>query len=165
MVLTNTADVAISMVNRDMARQALYEVFQGMSPTARYMRYLSATPRLSPNMVSVLSDVDGSRHVAWQATRGGRAVGLVRLHEDQDGIPELAVEVVDHHSGCGIGKQLVSTALWHAAERGTSSVRVLVHPENTSAIRLFRGTGARFVFRAGLLEGTIPVTTSVTVAA
>lgn len=156
-------DVTVSMLDRGTALAALHEVFEGMSPTAKYMRYLTATPRLTTAMTRILSDVDRSGHVAWRAICGEHTVGLVRLHEDEDGLPELAVEVVDDHTGRGIGKALVSTALNHAAAHGATAARVLVHPENTAAIRLFRSTGGRLLFGGGLLEGTIPV--SVTVAA
>lgn len=165
MCRTESRDVAISMVNRGMASKTLHEVFEAMSPTARYMRYLAASPRLTTAMVRVLSDVDGSRHAVWRATCGDRTVGLVRLHDDREGAPELAVEVVDDHHGRGIGKALVATALRHAAKQGARSVQVLVHPDNMRAIRLFRSVGASFVFRSGLLEGVVPATTYTTVAA
>jgi hypothetical protein len=53
----------------------------------------------------------------------------------------------------------------HAAERGADEFRILVHPENTPAIRTFRAAGASFVFRDGALEGLIPVNSSTWAAA
>ena len=152
-------------LTRDKALTALEQVFGAMSSETRYMRYHAATPRLTTSLVRALTDVDEMRHVAWQASACDKAVGLVRLVEDSDGTPELAVEVADDFAGRGIGKALVSVALRHAGQRGTGEVRILVHPENTPAIRLFRAAGARFVFRDGALEGLIPVTSAASVAA
>jgi RimJ/RimL family protein N-acetyltransferase len=161
----DTCELRYEKLTADFALEALEEVFEAMSSESRYMRYLAATPRLTSSLIRVLTDLDETRHVAWQATACDRAVGLVRLVEDTDGTPELAVEVADDLTGCGIGGALVSVALRHAAERGAAEVRILVHPENTPALRLFRAAGASFVFRDGALEGLIPVTSSASAAA
>lgn len=163
--VTHHGEVTFERLDRDNAAESLLEIHGAMSPSARYMRYLSATPRITASMLRALSDVDGVRHVAWRATCGDRVVGLVRLLRDQDGILELAVELTDDHIGQGIGRALVSIAMDHAAALGATAIRVLVHPENTRAIRLFKTAGARFSLVAGTLEGTIPVTPSRSVAA
>lgn len=150
-----TCDVSVHTLTRSMAPKALEEVFGAMSQDSRYMRYHAATPRLTSGLVRALADIDGTRHIAWQARACDRAVGLVRLVEDPDGTTELAVEVADEWSGRGIGRTLVSVALRHARERGAKGIRILVHPENRRAIRLFRAAGATFSFRDGALVGVI----------
>ena len=161
----DTCELRIERLTADMAHEALENVFGGMAPESRYMRYHAATPRLTSSLVRALTDLDETRHVAWKAVACDRAVGLVRLVEDTDGTPELAVEVADDFTGCGIGGSLVSVALRHAAERGADEVRILVHPENTPALRLFRSEGTSFVFRDGALEGLVPVNSSASAAA
>lgn len=161
----DTCELRFERLTADMALPALEDVFEAMSSESRYMRYHAATPRLTSSLARALTELDETRHVAWQARACDRAVGLVRLVEDTDGTPELAVEVADDFTGCGIGGTLVSVALRHAAERGAAQVRILVHPENTPAIRLFRAAGASFVFRDGALEGLIPVNSTASAAA
>jgi RimJ/RimL family protein N-acetyltransferase len=161
----DTCELRFERLTAGMALEALEDVFDAMTSESRYMRYHAATPRLTSTLVRALTDLDETRHVAWQARVCDRSVGLVRLVEDTDGTPELAVEVADDSTGCGIGGALVSVALRHAAERGADEVRILVHPENTPAIRLFRAAGASFAFRDGGLEGLIPVSSSASAAA
>lgn len=163
--VAHPGEVTFERLNRLTASRALVEVHTAMSPTARYMRYLSATPRITTSMMEALSDVDGPRHVAWKATCADRAVGVVRLHKDHDGALELAVEVADDHTGLGIGSALVAMAIDHAVSLGATAIRVFVHPENARAIRLFKARGASFSFVAGDLEGTISVTPTHPVAA
>lgn len=152
-----TPVIELEPLSRDSALDALREVFEAMSPSARYMRYHSATPRLTKSLERALADVDGERHSAWQAVERGRRVGLVRIIETGDETAELAVEVADDHTGRGIGTALVAAALRHAAERRLTAVRVVVHPENRPAVRLFRSHSARFRFADSVLEGVIPV--------
>ena len=161
----DTCELRVETLTADTALEALEDVFGAMASESRYMRYHAATPRLTSTLVRALTDLDETRHVAWRAIACDKAVGLVRLVEDTDGIPELAVEVADEFTGCGVGGTLVSVALRHAAERGAGEVRTLVHPENTPALRLFRAAGASFVFRDGALEGLIPVNSTASAAA
>ena len=132
------------------------EVFDAMSPESRYFRFLQATPILTNGMRRVLADVDGVRHRAWVASTGERTLGIVRLVADQTGDLELSVAVIDAAQRQGIGRTLVETALKAAAESGTANVTVLIHPQNTASVAMFRRMGAEFELEFGLLAGRVP---------
>jgi acetyltransferase len=157
-------DVAIRTVRRG-DEILIQEVFDGMSPEARYHRFLQATPVLTAGMRRLLADVDGRRHQAWSAHVGERPVGISRIITDQTGDLELSVAVIDGMQRRGIGRQLVTTALDAAGRSGRRDVMVLIHPENRASVSLFRGMGAGFRYEFGLLVGRVPAATAQEVAA
>src|SRR6476469_6422110 len=53
-------------------------VHEGLSPASRRLRYSAPTPRLSPRMVGVLTDLRPGRHEAYAAWRGGRPSGRLK---------------------------------------------------------------------------------------
>lgn len=138
------------------------EIFDGMSPEARYYRFLQATPVLSPSLRRLLAAVDGERHRAWSAHLGDRPVGIVRLVRDRHGDLELSVSVVDALHRRGIGGRLVETALEAA---GDEPVKLVIHPENSASVLMFRKLGANFRYELGLLVGIITAPKSLEVAA
>lgn len=142
----------------------IQEIFDAMSPEARYHRFLQAMPVLSPAMRRLLADVDGDRHQAWVAKVDYRPVGIVRIIVDQDGDMELSVAVIDAMHRRGIGRRLVHTALEAAAGAGRQTVAVLVHPVNRASVAMFRSIGTSFRYEYGLLVGRVP-TSSMAVAA
>lgn len=141
------------------------EIFDGMSAASRYHRFMQATPVLSPGMLRLLADVDGTRHRAWSAHIGDRAVGISRLIADSCGDLELSVAVIDSAHRRGVGRRLVDHALKEAAGDGSREVVIMVHPENGPSIALFRKLGARFRFEYGALIGRVPVPAGAEVAA
>ena len=139
-------------------------VFDGMSPEARFHRYLQAMPALRPAHRRLLADVERPEHRAWVARDGNRPVGIVRIATDAEGAAELAVEVVDAVRGMGLGRRLVEHALTEAAEAGVPMLSLLVHPTNTASRGLFRSMGVDFVLEDGLLVGRLPVRSLAAVA-
>lgn len=133
-------------------------VFDGMSPEARFFRFLQAMPALRPSLRTTLAAVDGTRQLALVARLHGAPVGIVRVHATEHGDVEMAVSVVDAARRRGIGRALVERALAMVAARGDArEVSVLVHPENRASIDLFTSVGARFELDEGLLVGRVPV--------
>lgn len=135
---------------------AIQRIFDGMSPEARFHRFMTAMPVLKPGLRRILADVDGDRHRAWIAKVDERPVGVVRIIEDQFGDLELAVSVVDAMHRRGIGSGLVGHALREAAAADHEDVVVMIHPENQASIKMFRRLGAQFRFDFGLLVGRVP---------
>jgi acetyltransferase len=135
----------------------IQQVFDGMSPEARYHRFLQAMPKLSPGMRRLLASVDDTRHRAWAAHLDDVPIGIVRIVTDEVGDLELSVAVVDAMHRRGVGRRLVDTALAAAAAAGRDDVTVLIHPENGASVAMFRRMGARFKFEFGLLVGRVPV--------
>ena len=94
------------------------EVFAGLSPHSRYLRFQGPVAELSAATRGSLTALDGRTHVALAAFTQGRPIGIVRIIDVGDGRGELAVEVVDRWQGRGVGTQLLQAARGRAAELG-----------------------------------------------
>ena len=137
----------------------LLDVFEGMSLDSRWLRYLNGLPRLSPGMLSRLTDVDGDRHVAWLASLADESVGIARYVRLR-GCPttaEIALEVVDRLHGRGLGTVLVDTITTVAAVRGIRRVQGTLAPSNAASRRLLTKVGATTRHVDGLLEAEGPL--------
>jgi RimJ/RimL family protein N-acetyltransferase len=132
------------------------EVFSGMSPHSRRMRFLAAVPVMTDSMLERLTDVDQDVHGCWLATAGTEAVGLgryVRL-PDPPGTVEIALDVVDRYQGRGLGKLLLEVVGAAAAAVGVTSLYWVIDPANTRARRLADPLGGRLAWDYDALEGT-----------
>jgi GNAT superfamily N-acetyltransferase len=94
------------------------EVFAGLSPRSRHLRFHYPVAEISAATRGILTALDGRTHVALAAFTQGRPIGIVRLIDLGDGRGELAVEVVDRWQGRGVGTQLLQAARHRAAELG-----------------------------------------------
>lgn len=92
-------------------------VFNGLSPLSRHLRFQGSVAELSPATRRSLTALDGRTHVAIAAFAQD-PIGIVRLIDLGDGCAELAVEVVDHWHGRGVGSQLLQVARDRAADMG-----------------------------------------------
>lgn len=138
-------------------------VFAGMSAHGRYLRYHTPLPRLTAPMQRLLTDVDGTRHVAvvaeLAAPSGWRPVGIGRIIAIADGVAEVAFEVVDDLQRHGVGRRLLTALRDRASELGYRRLVALVLPENRGAAALLRAVfPAVTVRRKGMIsEFTAPV--------
>lgn len=119
---------------------ALDETFAGLSERSRFLRYHSATPRMTARMRRALLDIDGARHLAHVAEERGpdgyRAIGIARLLDLGEGRAEVAVEVVDAWHRRGVGAMLLRSVSREAARLGYVEVQADVLPENRPVRRL-----------------------------
>ncbi|GAA1863902.1 hypothetical protein GCM10009836_50260 [Pseudonocardia ailaonensis] len=111
-------------------------VFGGMSTTSRYRRYHSGIPALTPRTRTVLSAVDGRRHIAVVAYAGADPVGIARLVAIDRRQADLAVEVVDAWQHRGIGTALLRAVFTAGARAGFTEVVADVLAENSPMLRL-----------------------------
>lgn len=130
---TGPADVRVRRLNPSDAA-ALDATFGGMSARSRFLRFHTATPRLTPRMRRVLLDIDGRRHVAVVAEAGPEnepsAIGIARALDVGGGRAELAVEVVDAWHRRGVGTLLL-TSIWCNVRRlGYTELHAEVLREN-----------------------------------
>ena len=137
----------------------LLSVFDGMSVDSRALRYLTGLPRMPQPMLSMLTDVDDQRHVAWLASVEDEPAGIaryVRLSGDAT-TAEIAFEVVDRHHGRGLGTVLLDTITTVAAARGIRRIQGTLAPSNTASRRLLAKVGASARPVDGLLEADGPL--------
>ena len=118
----------------------LERVFDGMSTLSRYLRYHSATSRLTGAHRRALTAVDDRRHVAFVAERlgtdGWRPEGLGRLVDVGGGHAEIAVEVVDVRHRQGTGEALVRALAAEARAMGFGWLTARVLRINAPMLRL-----------------------------
>ncbi|WP_076820983.1 GNAT family N-acetyltransferase [Pseudofrankia asymbiotica] len=121
---------------------ALDEVFAGLSPRSRYLRFHAPLHQLSRRFRATLLDVDGRDRLALVAVvctaEGPRAAGIVRLARTGPREAEVAIEVADAMHRQGIGRLLLTTLGHRATELGLTHLTAEVLAENTPALALFR---------------------------
>jgi GNAT superfamily N-acetyltransferase len=134
----------------------LRQVFDGLSPASRQMRFLAGMPHLSPELADRLADVDHDGHGCWVARIGGEPVGIGRYVRTADApsVAEIALEVVDACQGHGLGRLLLEVVGAAAADAGVTSLLWLMDEGNRRVRRLAAPLGGRFTLEYGVLEGT-----------
>jgi RimJ/RimL family protein N-acetyltransferase len=134
--------------------ETVLEVFAGMGPRSRELRFLAAKPRLTDSDVGQLAAVDDRDHVALVARsdHDGHPVGIARFVRDPaaPGTADVAVAVVDAWQGRGVGTTLLDALLRRAAELGVRRLTLVTAPDNRAVIRLLgRAPGAVSRLHAG----------------
>jgi len=120
------------------------QVFERLSPEARYQRFFAHKQTLSPADLKALTDCDGERHLAIVAltkvTGAEQGIGVarfVRLRDDPL-TAEIALAVVDAHQRKGIGRLLLRRLTEAASERGIRQLLCFVLPDNLPMTALVR---------------------------
>ena len=134
------------------------QVFDGLSPHARFLRFHVPTPRLSRRWRAALATVDAGHRYASLALVDGRAVGLAQWVRDphHPARADVSVAVVDAHQRRGLARLLMADLAGQAARHGIEEFSAWVHPENRLVLRLLAGLGAR-PGPAGHEERLVPV--------
>ena len=144
MRLKDGSTVVVRPIAREDA-QLLAETFGQLSPASRYRRFLSPLSRLSERTLALLVDVDHCDREALLAQDAvtGEPLAVARygrLREDP-GAAELAVAVVDHAQGNGLGHRLMHRLVERARQEGIERVTALVLADNQPVFALVRGLG------------------------
>jgi GNAT superfamily N-acetyltransferase len=111
-------------------------VFAGLSPGSRFNRFHAGIPSMHPAVRNALAAVDGSRHIAVAAYVDDEPIGIARLIAVRDRPADMAVEVVDHWQGCGVGTRLVLAVVDRARAAGHTVVEAEIMAENQAVRRL-----------------------------
>lgn len=121
------------------------QVFDGLSPHARFLRFHVPMPRLSGRWLVALSAVDVGRRYTTLALVDGRAVGLAQWVRDRHHPTraDAAVAVVDAHQRHGVARLLMADLARQAEHDRVEEFSVWVHPENRLVVQLLSGLGAR----------------------
>jgi L-amino acid N-acyltransferase YncA len=138
--------VSVRQLRREDA-PAIAAAVEQMSPRSRYLRFHSALPRLTEQMVSYLTDIDHHDHealVALPPGSGGIIVGVARFIRDPEhpDTAEMAVAVADTWQRRGLGTLLLRQLARRATEVGVSHFTADILAENAPTIELARELGA-----------------------
>src|ERR1700761_690423 len=128
------------------------DIFAGLSPESRRLRFLTAKEELRPDELRYLTDVDHYDHEAISALDAppGRSAGIARYIRDRSdpGTAELAVAVVDGWQGRGLGTELVSQLAERARQAGIGRFVALTSGSNVAMGLLLRRMGGTVISRA-----------------
>jgi GNAT superfamily N-acetyltransferase len=125
--------------------EVLVRGFARLSPESRYRRFLAASPKLDPDLVRYLIDIDHRDHEAMLALddRGKEGLGLARYVRDprRPGVAEVAVTVIDDWQGRGLGTLLLEVISARAREEGIKTFTALVLAQNHEMLDLLKALG------------------------
>jgi GNAT superfamily N-acetyltransferase len=112
-------------------------VFDGMSSQSRRMRFLTGVPRLTGQMLRLLTAIDHERHGAWVTEVDGVPVAIARwVRLDEPGVAEIALSVVDAYQSRGLGRALLQLLGVAASEAGITTFAWSADAENRRVLRL-----------------------------
>jgi GNAT superfamily N-acetyltransferase len=121
-------------------RASLLEIFAGLSPRSRELRFLTPKPRLTEGELRRLTDVDHADHVALLAhsTRTGRPVGIARFVRlaGQSDSADVAMAVVDAWQHRGVGTLLAQALVRRAREVGVRRFTLTMQRDNEAVLHL-----------------------------
>jgi RimJ/RimL family protein N-acetyltransferase len=119
---------------------AVLEVFAGLGPRSRQLRFLTSKPRLTSADLRQLTAVDHHDHVALLAVSGphGRPIGIARFVRDRvhPNDADVAVAVVDAWQGRGVGTLLADALVRRARVAGVHRFTLVMAAHNDGALRL-----------------------------
>lgn len=142
-------------------RNAVLEVFEGMSDRSRRARFHGTKPRLDERDLERLADVGrGGREAVVAIEREtGRAVGIARYVVDAEGVAEVAYAVADEWQGHGVGRRLIVELGRLAHASGVDRLRGLFEAGNRPAVALLDHIGnvARRAYEGGSMEVTVDI--------
>jgi ribosomal protein S18 acetylase RimI-like enzyme len=126
--------------------ERLYQLFDSVCRERRFLAFTQAGPREQTfSYYRSILDAGGIHFVAVSGTQLVGwcdvlpLIGQMRAHSSV-----LGMAVAADFRGQGIGRQLITTALQKADERGFKRVELTVHTENTSAQALYKSVGFEF---------------------
>jgi GNAT superfamily N-acetyltransferase len=138
--------------------RTVLQVFDGLGPRSRQLRFLTPEPRLTGVDLAALADVDGHGRVALVARRvdDGQPIGIARfvIDDEDPSTAEAAVTVVDAWQHQGIGTRLARALADRARRLGVTRISVVMAHDNEGAARLMHRI-ADDVTRLGIGNGTV----------
>ena len=122
--------------------------FEALSERSRYLRFLTAKPRLTAGDLRYLTEVDGHDHFALVAEDPAdptRVIGVARFVRDRErpDTAEMAIVVGDAWQGRGVGSTLATSLVDAALVRGIRRFTASTLSENVAVHRLLEKVSAR----------------------
>jgi len=151
----------------------LARMFDRLSPTTVYYRFLAPLPRLPQSTLVRLANVDHCFRDALVALDGDEIVAVARYSAVMSARPttgpstrpartrdaEIALTVEDAWQRRGIGRKLVRRLGVLAARRGFDTFVATIHPDNRAALTLLRDLvpDATVWFSSGEYQARLPL--------
>lgn len=140
----------------------LVELFDRLSPQARYLRFLSHLAALPEQILHQLTHVDYATSFALAAVveEAGRdiiiAVGRYALDPEEERA-DLAIAVRDDWQQLGLGKQLLARIITIGKEHGICRFGSMMDPQNSSVKKILGDLGyeVSYFFRNGAFQVNI----------
>ena len=156
--LADGTEVELRPVGPD-DKPLLEQGMAALSPASRRLRFMAPIESLSRSQLAYLTEIDHESHHAWGVTVASQpvAVGrLVRLTESPE-VAEIAITVVDHWQGRGVGKLLVRVLAEIGRSVDIERFAFEALPENEGIVRLFGHFGATYNFDEGVVSGFLDI--------
>jgi GNAT superfamily N-acetyltransferase len=144
-------------------RDMLLRGFERLSPESRYRRFLAPMAELTAATIRYLTEIDHHNHEAMIALdeRTGEGIGVARYVRDPDhpDVAELAVTVIDHWQGRGLGTLLLEVISARARQEGIATFTALMLATNKEMMDLLKALDpVRIVGRElGTVEIEVPI--------
>ncbi len=123
----------------------LARMFEKLSDSSRYRRFLNGKPRVSPAALQRLMQVDHRDHEALVALpgRGTEVIGEARYvrSEDDRAVAEMAISVADAWQRYGLGTTLARALAHRAADEGIEEFSAEVLADNEGIRQLVEQVG------------------------
>lgn len=108
------------------------------------LRFFAPMRQVSPELIDKLVHYDPAKAMAFIAIEEttGRMLGVVRLHDETDGISgEFAIIVRSRLKGHGLGWLMMKHMIINAKEKGLQTVRGQVLSENVTMLQMCQDLG------------------------
>ena len=119
--------------------------FEALSPQSRYRRFLQPMSQLDERTLSFLLDIDHHDREALVAedVATGKPLAVARFGRSRDdpAAAELAIAVVDHAQGNGLGSEITHRLVDRAREEGITRFTALILTDNQASLALIHELG------------------------
>lgn len=139
-------------------REFFEKGIEEMSLESRFARFGQGVSSLSEAELDYLSDVDQRGHVAWGASVESEVAGVGRYIVSKDGRgAEIAITVLDHMQGRGIGRALFAALTAVARHDGVREFCFEAQADNAAVMSLIRGVEITPLVSGGVVERVLRV--------
>jgi len=134
--------------DRELLKEGIRAAWGHLSPQSRFYRFGYAPDRLNDEQLDYLADLDNLNRLAWCAYTGdtthSTGIGIARYMrlQNEPGVAEFAVTVVDEHQHAGLGFILLGKLVESARATGLETLRGYIRPNNRAMLALAKKFGA-----------------------
>ncbi len=131
----------------ELLKEGIRAAWGHLSPESRFYRFGYAPDRLNDQQLDYLADLDNLNRLAWCAYTGDNThstgIGIARYirMQNEPGVAEFAVTVVDEHQHAGLGFILLGKLIESARAAGLKTLRGYVRRNNRAMLALAKKFG------------------------